>query len=255
MRTCSLLAAAVLSLAGCQKEKVDASAPPPGRLGVPEVDDRDEGVASGPYVITPDLLDRYVRYQRKMIDTYTASLKELRSAPGKADASRVPPAVLARSRPDILAIIRKQSEAQATARQFAQLSERDVAETERVVSDVISRRFYAKNLKQDEAIKEMEEMKALLPAEHQREFDKSLQEMRRQREETTKLLDERKQYGDANVDLVLTREEELTKNWDEWLTLLSDGAPGAPRKKAAAARDAGTPAVDPNRKPLPTTIP
>ena len=76
---------------------------------------------------------------------------------------------------------------------------------------------------QDQQIAQMEQMVASLPPEQKKEAktDEAIAQMKKSRDDFKNLTEEREKYGSGNIDLVLTREPELEKNWQALINLWS----------------------------------
>lgn len=214
----------------------EAPLAPEEELEEPEPLDPDEA-----YVIRADKLERFIEYQEKTIALYSEMLREPASDPADASVDSAPS----------VARIRKHADAQERVRRELRLSERDVRELERVVGDVISRRAMAASVEDDASIREMEALSARLPEEKRGEFAATVTALKKQQEAVRTLAEERRKYGDANVDLVLTRETELMRQWNLAIATFAgtrDQKPQPARVNAGtpsdAGVDAGTPSAD-----------
>jgi hypothetical protein len=114
-------------------------------------------------------------------------------------------------------LIESKAKAEEQARKEARLTEEDVNGLAEVVTAVISQRQLAQALQTEEELKKLEEMAAKLTPEQREELEPQLAAMRERNEELQKLAEVRRTYGDANVDLVLTREADLAKNYQDML--------------------------------------
>ncbi|OJT23092.1 hypothetical protein BO221_19610 [Archangium sp. Cb G35] len=216
-----LFAAGMLS--GCKKEE----APAPARQAAgteagegsreapteaPEVLDD-----SKPYALTQAKLDAYVGYQRQVLDAYAAMARELQAAKARLTAGTLD----AQGRPvgmtESMKAIESKAESEAKARREAGLSEEDVNRIGSLITDVITQRHMAAMLDLAGELKRLEEMQARLKPEQQKELEPQIEVMRQRVEETEKLVSVRKVHGDANVDLVLTREQDLMRNYQDML--------------------------------------
>jgi hypothetical protein len=216
-----LFAAGVLS--GCKKEE----APAPARQAAgteagagsrevpteaPEAFDD-----SKPYALTQAKLDAYVGYQRQVLDAYAAMARELQAAKARLTAGTLD----AQGRPvgmtESMKAIESKAESEAQARREAGLSEEDVNRIGSLITDVITQRHMAAMLDLAGELEKLEEMQARLKPEQQKELAPQIEAMRQRVEETEKLVSVRKVHGDANVDLVLTREQDLMRNYQDML--------------------------------------
>lgn len=210
----------LLTFSACKKEET-ASRPAPGEAaGQPSeaAPVADGEVAAGPYAVTKAKLDAYVGYQRRMLEVYGSMLKGLQGLGALVDAGT--PEAMASARAG-LKVVEAKAKAEAEARQQAGLSEDDVNGIAEVVTAVISQRQLGRTLQYEEELKKLEALQAKLPPEQQEGLAAQVASMRRQVESFEKLADVRRDYGDANVDLVLTREDDLMKNYQEMLRVFT----------------------------------
>lgn len=205
--------------AGCKKSPA-TQGPPAGAPAAPKPGGKPAEQAANPgrYTLSKDKLDGYVKYQQALIGIYDTLLKELEKVPPPpADGGRPNAAEMNAS----MRILQNRAKAEEQARKDAGLSAEDVHEIEPVVTAVINKRSMARLFDAEAAIKQWEQMRKSVSESQRAEIDRTIADMKKQQEETEKLTEERKQYGDANVDLVLTREEELIKNQNAYLQRLS----------------------------------
>ncbi len=206
---------AVGTLAACKKEATPeahpkgASAPQAGATaaGAPENAPEDT-----PYVLSQEKLDAYVGYQRRMLDVYAATL--------------TPPAiknVRAGTPSDTQALsesmkrIESKAQKEAEARREAKLTEEDVNRIGALVTDVIGERHLATMMDLGGELQKLEATRARLSPEQQKEMDPEIEALRKQVRKMEKLEALRAAHGDANVDLVLSREKDLLKNYQDML--------------------------------------
>lgn len=215
-----LLAAGMM--AGCKKD--EAPAPAREDTGAAATGDTQEGAAdavedfddSKPYVLTQEKLVAYVGYQRKVMDSYAAMARELQAAKARLAGPEMPGKV-APSLSDSMKAIESKAESEAKARREAGLTEEDVNRIGVLVTDVITQRHMAAMIDLSGELKKLEEMQARLKPEQAKELAPQIEAMRRRVQETEKLVSVRKQHGDANVDLVLSHEQELMANYQDML--------------------------------------
>jgi nitrous oxide reductase accessory protein NosL len=214
----------VLAFSACKKDK-EAEAPAPMEAARPskasfegkQVEDAQEpGTEYGPsaYVVTKEKLDAYVGYQRKLLEAYEALLKDMAKVHGRLQEGR------GEMQEDINAamkFIESKAKAEEEARKAAGLTEEDVNGLAEVVTAVISQRQLAQALQTEEELKKLEEMQAKLTPEQREELEPQLAAMRERNEELQTLVEVRRTYGDGNVDLVLSREADLAKNYQDML--------------------------------------
>jgi hypothetical protein len=168
-----------------------------------------DGGLPGPYLVVADTLDRFIRYQDRVLALQAemlAELSRLEQVDGGAAA---------------VSVIRRQVEAEEGIRRNLVLTERDVEELEAMVGDVISRRATLTIDNARETLPEMETLASRLPAEQRAEFDATVAALRRQFEESRELAEERKRYGAENVERILAREAELTAQWNRAIAIFS----------------------------------
>jgi len=205
------------ALAGCKKEPTPPAQEDTGGAaeeGSPEASAEalEAFDDSKPYVLTQAKLDAYVGYQRKVLDAYAAMSKALQVVQARAAAPGKDPGLS-----DAMKAVESKAEAEARARTEARLSEEDVNRIGVLVTDVVTQRHMAAMLDLAGELQKLEAMQARLKPEQQKELAPQIETMRQRVQETDKLVTVRKQHGDANVDLVLTREKELMLNYQDML--------------------------------------
>ncbi len=196
------------ALAACRSHRPAPPAAPAPLAGAAD--------ASQP-LLTAAELDGYVRYQREMIGVYEQLFRDLdRVGSGARDAgpTGIPPAVR---------IVEVRARAEEEARRRSGLGEDELAWIEPMVLDVVSARALARTLDPQAEVAELKAMRQQVDGELREGLDQTIEDLQRQQDEASRLAEQRHKYGDANVDLVLTREAELTKNHDAWLSRLSGG--------------------------------
>lgn len=107
------------------------------------------------------------------------------------------------------------------ARTEAGLSVQDLEQLESIVTKVIGKRAFARQLADDKSLETLENVKAKVPLHRQKDLDQLLSWNKSQRNQASSLAEERQRYGDANVDVILTRESELMRLWDSELAQLT----------------------------------
>jgi hypothetical protein len=217
-----VLLGAAVGLTACRREASEDPPPGPATQAAEAAERADREEAQGPYTVTKPKLDAYVGYQRAMLQVQADLVRGLEGLAG-AVADGGPGAQGAREATGEVAVqrsmrlIEAKARAEAKAREAAGLSEADVNALGRIVTDVISQRHLAQVMRYDEEIRATEALKAKLPAAQQQELEPRLRTLREQEAGFRGLAEARRRYGDANVDLVLTREAELAKNYREML--------------------------------------
>lgn len=160
-----------------------------------------EPTASGAK-LTLEVLDRYIQYRRES-DALTQEASEtmLRDATGPG------PGV------NLMERIKKMKEADDAVRAKHGLSGPDFSELDRMVRDICDSKFMAESAAM-KVLKERFEAQAAGPQSPERDAGKlGLALLRHQLAESANLPKLREQYGDAAVDLVLSREKELKEIW------------------------------------------
>ena len=200
----ALVAAALLALVpACKKERPAAP-----------VDDSAEAIpaADGPYEISSDKLDRYIKYYAKMNELFPAIIRDVDAFDGGSDA---------------IDRVKKKAEAEEKARAEAGLDQHDLDEMDRIVQDIVNKRMVAKGITDDSMLAQMEAMRAQLAKdpEARAAADKAIADAKKLRDDMKNLVEERQRYGDKNVDLVLTREADLLKLWDARFSALGGKSP------------------------------
>lgn len=186
---------ASLAAAACQRR----GEPPAGADGAQRTADASiasaEGAAAdgGRLSLTAERLERYLGYQRAVLEGQRTLAPD-----GGA-----------------LAVLERLARAEEEARVRFGLQAQEVDAIDELITDVFAERSYALSAGLDRLIAQGEAMTAKLPADQRGDFELELQAIRQQRDEARALPRQRERYGDANVDLVLTREAELMKLWNE----------------------------------------
>jgi hypothetical protein len=209
----------LLTFSACKKQE-PPSEPAAGEAagawdGGPEAG---EGGAPGSYQVTKAKLDAYVGYQRRMLEVYGSLLKGLEGVGALVDAGTPEAKAAARAG---LKLVEAKAKAEADARAEAGLSEDDINGIAEVVTAVISQRQLGRTLGYEEELKKLEALQERLPPEQRTELAEQVASMRQQVESFEKLAGVRRDHGDANVDVVLTREEDLMKNYQEMLRVFT----------------------------------
>lgn len=222
MRRLSWVLALGVAFTACKKEE----APAPGEAGGQGVDrpaasDTQATEEAGPYAITREKLDAYVGYQRRMLKVYETVNKDMRGLDARIFKDGSPEAAKAR-----LKVIEAKAKAEEEARREARLTEADVNGIAEVVTAVIAQRQLARQMGFDEELSKLEALQAKLTPEQQKELAPQVEAMRKRSQDFEGLAELRRSFGDANVELVLAREQELTRGYQEMLKAFS----GAGRK-------------------------
>lgn len=212
---------AVQVLSGCKKDTASA----PGREETEVAAEKGSGQEpatdfvddSKPYTLTQAKLDAYVGYQRKVLDSYAAMSKELAAVKARIAAGTDAPGGKSPGLSESMKAIESKAEAESKARREAGLSEEDVNRIGGIVMDVITQRHMAAMMDLSGELQKLQEMQAKLKPEQQKELAPQIEALRQRVQETDRLASVRKVHGDANVDLVLTREQDLMRNYQDML--------------------------------------
>jgi hypothetical protein len=84
-----------------------------------------------------------------------------------------------------------------------------------MVREVVVKRLYGGIAPGDDSLERTKALQDKLSGPQREELSQAIAEMERTRSEFARLTEERRKYGDANVDLLIARETELTRAWKE----------------------------------------
>ena len=216
IRICSLVL--VLPVCACKKEPPPRAAPP-ARPTATRAPPAQPPAPSKPYVLEADHLDRYIDYQRKVIRASRDALQSI--AKIGPDAGTVSTLVQSGG------ALRSQGNAMETARKESGLSQEDIHAIEPMVKDVTTEWMAAQTIDQNNMIRTLEDQVAHAPRDVRAQMEKTVNDLKAEQEARTKLTKEREKYGDANVDVLVSRKDALLQLFQEALGILSGGAPGA----------------------------
>lgn len=226
MRRSLWVLCAALAFSGCKKEQPAAASSPTQERPPPSAQAEEEQAAGegepgaepapGSFVVTKEKLDAYVGYQRKLLEAYQSLMKELATVKARPETAGSMAEVNA-----TMKYIEGKAKAEEEARKAAGLSEEDVNVLAEVVTAVISQRQMVQALQFDEELKKLEAMQAKLNPEQQKELAPQIEAMRERVESIQQLTEVRRTYGDANVDVILTREADLAKNYQDMMETFS----------------------------------
>lgn len=214
-----------IAATGCKKELTPKQAQEAElerlRQAAAEEADREDSAPPGSYVVTAGKLDAFVRYQRRMIEVQAALVRDTQRLMSRTDGGLA----TAQASMDVL---RSKADAEEAARRELGLTAHDVRMLSGMVMEVASRRSLARSLRLDDALAELAEAQQRLGTERQEELAEQIEAVRKQHEALSGLRDARARWGDANVELLLTREADLTRNYQDMLEQFE----GAARKPA-----------------------
>jgi hypothetical protein len=217
----ALMAAGTLAGSGCSREPRTPARTSAGKVGsASQVSGRPEAAdgSEEAYILSQERLDNYIQYQKALIGIYDGLLKDLENLPAKGGGSRAASAANANG---AMRVLESKARAEEKARSDAHLSERDTRQIEQMVMAVLHKRGMARSFDPSAAIKQWESMRDALPADQRADLDRSIGELKQQQEEAMRLTEERRQFGDANVDLILSREDELTRGYEAYVNRLT----------------------------------
>ena len=199
---------------GCQKKAAPAPSPPGAHQGPATTAAPSSPTAPAkPFVLDESKLERYIQYQRKVILASRDAIQSI--ARIGSDAGTL--STLSQTR----GALKGQGEAIDAAQMESGLSKDEIHAIEPMVHDVTSELMANETLKQTGVVKMIEEQMAHAPPEARAQLEKTLADMKAQQEEQTKLTKERQKYGDANVDVLVSRKDELIQLFKEAMGVLS----------------------------------
>jgi hypothetical protein len=219
-----LACAALLTLlaVSCRTRPVPSAAP--AEADAPAVTAEGE-VDAGPYRLTAAKLDAFLVYKRAVLDAGEPSLAQLRALLRAVDAGE--PGAVDRA----WAVLRAQGVREAAARARAGLSAAEVRVIEPMAADVAAARVFARPLGLGKLSEDLAAARNSIPADRRAAVDSTLETLRQDEARLERLADEREAWGDANVDLLLSRERDLVRLYEAQLrgTLRAGGSPDAGR--------------------------
>jgi hypothetical protein len=191
---------ALASSAACSKAPAKQSGTGEQRLDFPG-----EPPTPAAVQLTEEKLQSFLGYQRRMLGLYAERIDggEPRR---EADISR-------------LALI------EADARQRSGLQRTELASIQEMVRQVIGKRVHGGDPPGDDSLERMKTLQAKLGPGRGSELAKNIAQLESDRDEFSRLVEERQKFGDANVNLLLAHEAELIRNWKETMAVFSDPEP------------------------------
>ncbi len=197
MRSLFLALVVALGLAGC-RQNGPAAPPTPGRSESAAAQ-RNLTEPPAQLVLTEAKVAGYLRYQEKMGELNGALLEGLKKSDGGEAAG--------------LALLKRGARAEALAREEAGLSEQELTAIDDLAGAVLSKRVLLKTFDYEAQLKQMEQVKVSLPEDKGAEAEKAIEQLRAQRDALKNLSEERKQFGERNVELLLAQEKALMQTW------------------------------------------
>jgi hypothetical protein len=171
-------------LAGCHRDGVQAVADSGPQGAAPAA------VDAG-FALTAELLDAYLRYH-------------------KASAALQPS-------PDG-GMMDRAARDEAALKQTG-LSDGQVLRIDEMVASVVARRTVTQLAANPEFMPDIAAMGQALNAEQKQRMDEAMAAFKQQQQQAKELTDERKRFGTQNIDVLLTREAEVTKAWSDMMGL------------------------------------
>jgi len=205
----TVLALAALALVGgCKKE--GPPAPPQQRAA------EAAPAAGARFPLAREQVDRFVKYQTRLIELYDQVLKQ-REGEKAAPVARKPDGGVADPVKVSLQLFEAKAKAEEQARAEAGLSMQEVRGIEPIVAEVINERTNARDENVEGAIQQYQAMRDKLPEDQRKPVEEQLADLKADHERRMKNADQREKFGDAAVDAVLTREADLARLRIEWV--------------------------------------
>ncbi len=183
------------------------------------------GVDAGPYRLTAAKLEAFLEYKQLLLQGGEPSSAQLRELLQAVDAGE--PGAVQRA----WSVLSAQGQREAAARQRTALSAAEVRLIESMAADVAAARLFTHPLGLGKLSDDLAAARSSLPADKREAVDATLAALREDEARVEHLADEREAWGDANVDLLLSREKQLVRLYEEEVR-------GA-RERLAGANDAG----------------
>jgi hypothetical protein len=163
---------------------------------------------AGPYRLTPAKLEGFLTYKRLVLEGGEPSAAQLRELLRAMDAGE--PESVDRA----WDFLHAQGAREAAARSRSGLNSAEVRVIESMAADVAAARVFARPMGLGKLSEDLAAARSSLPPERQAAVDATLAALREDEARVERLADEREAWGDANVDLLLTREKELVRLYE-----------------------------------------
>jgi hypothetical protein len=163
---------------------------------------------AGPYQLTAAKLEAFLAYKRALLQGGEPSAAQLRELLRAVDAGE--PEAVDRA----WAVLRAQGAREAVARARVGLSPAEIRVIESMAADVAAARIFAHPVGLGKLSDDLAAARNSLPPERQAAVDATLATLREDEARVERLGAEREAWGDANVDLLLTREKELVRLYE-----------------------------------------
>jgi hypothetical protein len=161
--------------------------------------------AGGPFVLTPQLVDAYLKYQRDW---------RLGGDGGRGGVDR--------------------AQREEAALKASGLTDEQVMHIDEMVSAVVARRMVSQFTNNQGLMPDLAAMGDQLDAEQKKRLEAAMAQVKAQQQAARDLTEERKQFGSRNIDVLLTREADLIKAWTDMMGVgdlggaVQPGLPGTP---------------------------
>jgi hypothetical protein len=175
-----------------------------GASGVPVVFPEDAGA----YRLTAAKLDAFLEYKRALLEGGEPSAAQLRELLRAVDAGE--PDAVERA----WAVLHALGTRESVARAHSGLSPSDVRTIESMAADVAAARVFVRPMGLGQLSDDLAAARNSLPPDSRAAVDATLEALKEDEARIERLADEREAWGDANVDLLLTREKELVRLYE-----------------------------------------
>lgn len=183
----------LLLAAGCKKDSTVVVDAGPAVAAAPAPEDAGQ-------VLTPAMVDAYLRYQK------AAAGAQVGGDGGAMDRARNDEAALKANG----------------------LTEAQAQWIDEMVSVVVARRMVTQLADNRDFMPDLQAMGSSLNDEQKKHMAEAMAAFKAQQAAAKELTEERKRYGSANIDVLLTREAELVKAWTEQMGIGAFGGPQLP---------------------------
>ena len=205
---------------GCSKDAPPKPAEPGVTHPVTATPVKPSSAAASTFALDADTLDRYLAYRHTMIAAAAETLRSIAHvAPDAGNVTAVT---------QVTGALARQQAATQAALKANRLTQEQVSAIDPMAADVQRELMLNKSLGQMQVAKSMEDQMAKMPPEMKARMQQTLTDMKAQQEGHAKMASARQRFGDANVDLLVKRSDELLKLADEGKAALSGGSATQP---------------------------
>jgi hypothetical protein len=166
---------------------------------------------AGAYRLTSVKLDAFLTYKRALLEEGEPSAAQLRELLHAVDTKE--PEAVERA----WTVLHAQGAREAAARARTGLTSTEVRLIESMAADVAAARVFVRPLGLGKLFEDLAAARNSLPPERRAAVDATLEALQEDEARVEHLADERAAWGDANVDLLLTREKELVRLFETQL--------------------------------------